>query len=47
MRAFTLRLNAAKITDYNKKCFKKKLFRIKFLIKKSAGTDVCLPQEWS
>ncbi len=44
---FIFRLKAAKISDYIKKLFKQKLFRIKFRTKKSAGAHVYPPQEWS
>ncbi len=44
---FTLRLNAANNTNYIKKCFKQKLFRVKFPTKNSVDACVCLPQEWS
>ncbi len=37
MRKFTLGLNTGKITNYNKKFFKLRLFRIKFPTKKSVG----------
>ncbi len=47
MRNFTLRLNAAKNTDYIEKCFKQKLFRIKFPTKKSVDTYVYPLTEWS
>ncbi len=48
MRKFTsLGLNAAKNTDYNEKCFKQKLFRIKFPIKKSHGAYFYLTLPWS
>ncbi len=43
MRKFTLGPNAAKSTDYIKKCFEQKLFRIKFPKKKSVGAYVYLP----
>ncbi len=35
MRKFTLELNAAKNTDYMEKCFKQKLYRIKFATENS------------
>ncbi len=47
MRKFTLLLNAAKITDYNKQGLKKNVFTIKFSKKKSVSAYVYLPQEWS
>ncbi len=43
----TLGLNAAKIIDYIKKYFKRKLRRVKFLAKNSVEADRYLPQEWS
>ncbi len=44
---FTLGLNAAKNTDYIKKCLKLKLFRIKFPTKNLSGTYIYLSQEQS
>ncbi len=44
---FTLGLNAAKSTDYNKTYFKQKLFGIKFPTKNSLDAYPCLLQEWS
>ncbi len=48
---FTLGTKVAKNTDYSKKkkkkCFKQKLFRIKFPTKNSVDTCLYLPQEWS
>ncbi len=41
------RLNAAKITNYIKKLFKWKLFRIEFHTKKSVDAHLYLSQEWS
>ncbi len=43
---FTLGLTTAKNTDYKKKRFKWKLFRIKLPTKMSVGAYVYLPQEW-
>ncbi len=40
MRKFTLGLNTTKVTGYNKKFFKWKLFTIKFPTKKSVGAYV-------
>ncbi len=42
----TLRLDAAKITDYIEKCFKRKLCRTKFPRKNSLEAYLCLSQEW-
>ncbi len=39
--------NVAKNTDYIKKWFKQKLFRIKFTTKNSVDAYLYLPQEWS
>ncbi len=39
----TLVLNAAKIIDYIKKCWKQKLRKIKFPAKNSAEADLYLP----
>ncbi len=36
-------MNDAKNTDYIEKCFKQKLFRIKFYTKKSVGAYVLSP----
>ncbi len=44
---YTFRQNTAKNTDYIKKCFKHKLFRIKFPTKKSMEAYLYLFQEWS
>ncbi len=43
---FTLGLNAAKNTNFIKKGFKWKLFRIQFPTKNSVGAYVYLSQEW-
>ncbi len=45
-KTFTLRLNAAKSTDYIEKCFKQKLSKIKFSTKYSEDSYLSLPQEW-
>ncbi len=42
----SLGLNAAKITDYIKKCFKRKLSRIKFHTRQSVNAYPYLHQEW-
>ncbi len=44
---FTLEPNTAKNMYFMKKSFKKKLFVIKFLPKKSASAYVYLPHKWS
>ncbi len=44
---FTLGLIAATNTDYIKKCFEQKLFRIKFSRKKSLYVYLNLHQKWS
>ncbi len=41
---FTLGLNAAKTNDYIRKCFKQKLFEIKFLTKNLVDTDLSPPR---
>ncbi len=43
----TLGLNVAKIIDYIEKCFKQKLYKIKFPIKNSVGACFYLPKKWS
>ncbi len=47
MRKFTLKLNPAKNTDYNEKCFKQKLPRIKFSTKILVDKYFYLSKEWS
>ncbi len=47
LRKFILGLNVAKISQYNKKFFKEKWFRIKFPTKKLMDAYVYLPHEWS
>ncbi len=44
---FILGLTAAQSTDYIKKYFNQKLFRIKFPTKNSDGAYLYLLQEWS
>ncbi len=44
---FTLGLNAATNTDYIKKCFQQKLFRIKFPRKNLVDAYLYLPQKWN
>ncbi len=44
---FALRMNATKITDYFKECFKQKLLRIKFPTNNLLDAYLYLPQEWS
>ncbi len=43
-KMFTLGLNAAKSTDYIKKCFKQKLSKIKFCTQNSVKSDLLSPQ---
>ncbi len=45
--SITLRLNATKNTKDIKKCFKQKLFKIKFLTKNLVNAHPYLPQKWS
>ncbi len=45
-RTFFLGLKASKIIDYIEKCFKQKLYKIKFPTKNSMGPYLYLPQEW-
>ncbi len=44
---FILGLNAAKSTNFIEKCFKLKLYKIKFSTKNLLGAGLYLPQEWS
>ncbi len=44
---FILGLNTAKNNDYIEKCFKQKLYGIKFSTGKSVGANVYLRQEWN
>ncbi len=44
---FAFRLNAAKNTNYIRKCSKLKLLSIKFPTKNSVDVLVYLPQEWN
>ncbi len=44
---FTFGLNAAKSTYCIEKCFKQKLYKIKFPTKNSVGASLYLPLEWS
>ncbi len=41
------RLNAAESTDCIEKCFKQKLYKIKFPRKNFVGARLYIPQEWS
>ncbi len=41
---FTLGLNAAKSTNCSEKCFKQKLYKIKFPMKNSVDAYACLPR---
>ncbi len=46
MRKFTLELNAVKNIDYIEKCFKLKVYGIKFSTKNSVDVYLYLPLEW-
>ncbi len=47
MRKFSLRLNAAKNTDYIEKGFKRNLQEIKFATKNVVDAYFYLPQDWT
>ncbi len=46
-KKFTLEQNAAKNIDYIEKCFKQKLYRLKFATKSSMDAYLYLSPEWS